>query len=306
MFPDDGYFPRGASVLRRVQEERIVGLLYGQRALCIGALKPLNYVGTSDHTHNKLTPFKRLAHTGLMFERVMFGSREEADRTLTAVAGMHRRVVGELREDAGPWTAGSRYDAFDPELMWWTVAVMIDSALWFYEHLVQRLDDAEREAFYADYVRFAELFGMPREAAQPTYPQFRSWFDAELHSDRVFLTEEARYMGHASAFEIPMPRHRQPAKRVHDALMLHALPPVVREHYGLRPTAAQTAMARAVLGLHPSVRRLLPDRLATGSCVGDFEMVARTEARRIERGEPTPQLTDDATRPSPSRAARAA
>jgi hypothetical protein len=29
---DDGYFPRGRSTLRRVQGERAVGLLYGQRA----------------------------------------------------------------------------------------------------------------------------------------------------------------------------------------------------------------------------------------------------------------------------------
>ncbi len=47
MLSDDGYFPRGSSMLRRVMEQKAVGLLYGQRALCIGALKPLNYVGTS-------------------------------------------------------------------------------------------------------------------------------------------------------------------------------------------------------------------------------------------------------------------
>ena len=63
----DGYFPRGESVLRQVQEERLVGLFYGQRALCIGALAPLNYVGTSEHTRAKLTPFKRLVHTGNAF-----------------------------------------------------------------------------------------------------------------------------------------------------------------------------------------------------------------------------------------------
>jgi hypothetical protein len=33
---DEGYFPRGRSILRMVQEERLVGLHYGQRALAIG------------------------------------------------------------------------------------------------------------------------------------------------------------------------------------------------------------------------------------------------------------------------------
>ncbi len=100
----DGYFPRGESMLRRVHEEKAVGLLYGQRALCVGAVKPLNYVGTSRHTRNKSTPFRRLSHTGEMFEAVFFGSRAEADRVLQAVRHMHERVIGELPEDAGPTT----------------------------------------------------------------------------------------------------------------------------------------------------------------------------------------------------------
>src|SRR2546425_10877423 len=96
MTADDGYFPRRASILRRVHEERVVGLLYGQRALCIGALNPRNYVGTSEHTAAKLTPFKRLAHTAKWFEAVMFGSRDEADPGLAAVHRLHPRVHGTL------------------------------------------------------------------------------------------------------------------------------------------------------------------------------------------------------------------
>jgi uncharacterized protein (DUF2236 family) len=307
MFPDDGYFPRGRSVLRRVQDEKVVGLLYGQRALCIGALKPLNYVGTSEHTHNKLTPFKRLAHTGLMFERVMLGSRADADLALNAVAGMHKRVVGELSDDAGErYPAGTPYSALDPELMWWTVAVMEDSALWFYEHLVTPLSPAERESFHADYVRFAELFGMPRDAAPPTYGDFRTWLDAELASDRVFLTDEARYMGYASAFEIPMPASRQLGKRGHDALVLYSLPERVRALYGLTLSTAAERFARAVVALHPRVRRTLPDRFAVGSCVPEFDMVAATEARRIARGDYTPQLREDLVTRAAAKRPRAA
>ena len=52
-----GYFPRGESVLRRVQGERAVGLLYGQRALLIGALDPRNYIGTARHSRYREQPF---------------------------------------------------------------------------------------------------------------------------------------------------------------------------------------------------------------------------------------------------------
>src|SRR3989440_10673223 len=111
---DDGYFPRGRSMLRRVHDEHLVGLLYGQRALCIGALAPLNYVGTSEHSYAKLTPFKRLVHTGNAFETIYFGSRAEADQVLAYVRKLHENVVGELSEDAGVTPAGDPYFGLQP------------------------------------------------------------------------------------------------------------------------------------------------------------------------------------------------
>ncbi len=288
---DDGYFPRGRSILRMVHEEKAVGLMYGQRALCVGAVKPLNYVGTSEHTHNKRTPFKRIAHTGGMFEAVFFGARAQADRVLAAVDAMHERVVGELSQDAGAhYPAGTPYSAFDPELMLWTVAVIADSAEWFYERLVRPLTADQREALWQDYLRFAELFKMPRSSAPATYGEFRQWYERQLAGPDLHLTAEARFMGHASAFEIPMPSSRQPAKRLHDLVMLGSLPPRVRELYGLRYTPAQAAVCSALLASGRLARLLAPRALTHGSCVPEFEMVAQTERQRVESGKPTPQL----------------
>ncbi len=288
---EDGYFPRGRSVLRAVHEEKAVGLMYGQRALCVGAVKPLNYVGTSEHTHNKLMPFKRITHTAGMFEAVFFGKREDADRVLSAVATMHERVVGSLPEDAGPhYPAGTPYSAFDPELMLWTVAVIADSAVWFYERLVRSLREELREALWQDYIRFGELFGMPRSVAPPTYREFREWYAAQLAGPDLYLTEEARYMGYASAFEIPMPSSRQVGKRVHDLVMLGSLPERVRELYGLSFAPAQAAACRMALAGGRLMRTLAPRSYTHGSCIPEFEMVAAVERRRIERGQPTPQV----------------
>ncbi len=279
-------------MLRRVHGERAVGLLYGQRALCVGAVKPLNYVGTSRHTRNKSTPFQRLAHTGEMFEAIFFGTRAEADRVLNAVRRMHEQVVGVLEEDAGPHPAGTPYSAFDPQLMLWTVAVIADSAEWFYERMVRGLREREREALWQDYVRFAELFGLPPRHVPATYAEFRGWYEEQLAGDDLSLTAEARYMGHASAFAIPMPASRRLGKRVHDAIMLCSLPPRVRELYGLRCTLAHHAACAAALTASRGVRPLLPRRLVRGSCIPEFRMVAATERRRIAQGLPTPQLAD--------------
>ena len=279
-------------MLRQVHDEHLVGLLYGQRALCIGALAPLNYVGTSEHSYAKLTPFKRLVHTGNAFETIYFGSRTEADRVLAYVRKLHERVVGELSRDAGVTPAGTPYAALDPPLMLWTVAVIADSAQSFYELLVRRLTDGEREALWQDYIRFAELFGMPRSAAPPTYDAFRDYYREKLASDEMFLTDEARYIGYATAFEIPLPRVHQPAKRVHDLLMLGSLPPRVRELYGLRFGSRERFAFDAVVRAVRGARRLTPMPLARGYNTASFARVARTEQWRIEHDRPTPQIRD--------------
>ena len=288
---DDGYFLRKHSMLRRVHEQKAVGLMYGQRALCVGAVKPLNYVGTSEHTHNKLNPFRRITHTAAMFEAVFFGDRARADKVLETVKQMHKRVHGTLPEDAGSrYPAGTPYSALDPQLMLWTVAVIADSAEWFYDHLVRSLREGEREALWQDYLRFAELFGMPREQAPKSHPEFRDWYERELSSDDLYLTDEARYMGYASAFEIPMPVSQRLGKRVHDLMMLGSLPPRIRELYGLSFAPAQVATCAAIMSAARYSHPFLPSHLRRGSCLREFEGVAATERRRIERGQPTPQL----------------
>jgi uncharacterized protein (DUF2236 family) len=286
----EGYFPRGQSILRQVHDEHLVGLFYGQRALCIGALSPLNYVGTSEHSYAKLTPFKRLVHTAKAFEKVFFGSREEADGVLDYVQHLHQSVRGVLPEDAGVLPAGTPYSALDPELMLWTVAVMAESAQCFYELLVRGLSDSEREALWQDYLRFGELFGLPRGACPQSYRTFRAYYAERLASDQIYLTEEARYIGYATAFEIPMPAIQQPGKRVHDLLMLGSLPERARELYRLSYSRRQRLAFSAAVRAIRSARRLTPGPLARGYNTGSFDGVARTERRRIERGIPTPQV----------------
>jgi uncharacterized protein (DUF2236 family) len=139
-------------------------------------------------------------------------------------------------------------------------------------------------------VRFGELFGTPRDACPPTYVEFRRWWDERLASDRMYLTDEARYMGYASAFEIPLPITHQPGKRIHDAVMLGSLPPRVRELYGLPYGRRQVRQFEAGVRLFRTSRRLTPGFLARGSCQRAYDLVAATERRRIARGAYTPQV----------------
>lgn len=287
---EEGYFPAGRSILRRVHSERAVGLFYGQRALMIGALNPLAFVGTIEHTNARQMPFQRLARTAETFETIFFGSRAEADRALDSVHRLHDRVSGVMPADAGVTAAGTPYSAFDPELMLWTLAVIADSGPFFYELFVARFTDDERDQLWREYVRFGELFGMPREVAPASHREFRAWWEAKLASEEMYLTPEAREIGYSTAFEIPLPRTRAPAKRVHDLIMLGSTPPRVREIYGLEWSAAKAAAFRATVAALRGARPLTPGSLRRGTNTGSFRLVARTERRRLERGQRTPQV----------------
>jgi uncharacterized protein (DUF2236 family) len=195
-----------------------------------------------------------------------------------------------MLQDAGEVERGTPYSAFDPELMLWTLAVIADSGPRFYEIFIDRLSADERERLWQEYVRFGELFGMPREVAPPTYPEFREWFDGKLASEEMHLTPEARETGYATAFEIPLPPYRAPAKAVHDLIILGSLPRRVRELYGIGYSPAQRRAFRAVVRGLRGVRPLTPRAIREGYNTGSFRLVARTERKRLREGRKTPQV----------------
>jgi uncharacterized protein (DUF2236 family) len=276
---DQGYFPRGRSMLRRVHEQRIVGLLYGQRGLMVGAVDPVVTVGTFMSSAGAAMPFDRLVRTARVFEAIFFGTRAEADRELARVHRLHRRTTGSLKQDAGPYPAGTAYDALDPKQMLWTLACIADSGQTIFEELVRPLSRDEREALWQDYRRLGELFSLPSDETPETYREFRAWFDGRLASDEVFLTEEAREIGHMVGLEIPGAPFDRPALEALNLLVIGSLPPRVRRMYRLRWTPAHAAAYRAAAAAHRAARPLVPARIRRGSCEVQFERVARAEKR---------------------------
>lgn len=280
-------------MLRQVHSERGVGLFYGQRALTVGAIKPLNYIGTAAHSGHKGDPFKRLTRTAIAFESIFFGDKAEADRILRYVHKMHSRVNGTLPEDAGIHPAGTPYDAFDPALMVWTVAAMMDSAETMHDLLVRRLRPEERSALWQDYRSFAQLFGTPADALPHDYDAFREYFAAELVADDAFLTDQAHYVGWFSAFAIPSPTLKGPVLHHHNLIVRGSLPPAVRELYGLRWSRLDQLEFTAATASSRAVRKVTPTKAARGANTKIFHSIANEEARRLKRGRPTPHLKPD-------------
>jgi uncharacterized protein (DUF2236 family) len=88
---------------RRIHGEHVVGLLYDQRALMIGALDPLIYTGTVLASKAATRPFARLVHAAKVQETVLLGTRDEADKAPASVRLLHERVEGDLPRPAPSW-----------------------------------------------------------------------------------------------------------------------------------------------------------------------------------------------------------
>jgi uncharacterized protein (DUF2236 family) len=277
---------------RRVHGERSVGLLYGQRALLIGALEPLTYTGTMLSTNAGDHPFTRLARTAKIQETVFLGSRAEADKALDAVHRLHERIKGKLPEAAGAHAAGAAYSALDPELMLWTLAVIADSGRAMYETMVRPLSGEERESLWQDYVRFGELFGLPREAVPATYPEFGAWWEKKLTSPDLHATGHALETAPLVAFRQPVPLPARLNLETQNLIVKGTLPPRVREIFGIRWTATHERAFRSITAAHRGARHAMPRKLRRGRNDYFFDVVTQREKRR--GGTRTPLAHSDA------------
>jgi uncharacterized protein (DUF2236 family) len=283
------YFPPGRSVARRVHGERAVGLLYGQRALLIGALEPLTYTGTMLSTAAGDRPFQRLARTAKIQETILLGTREEADKALAVVHRLHERVKGTLPEAAGSHPAGTSYSAFDAELMLWTLAVIADSGRAMYEALVRPLSDEEREGLWQDYVRFGELFELRRSEVPGSYREFSAWWQEKMTSPDLQATEHGLEMAPLVAFEQPVPRHARANLAVQNLVIKGTLPPRVREIFAIPWSAGHESAFQAIAATHRRARHAFPRRARRGRNDYFFDLVTAAEKQR--GGTPTPPLT---------------
>src|SRR3712207_3411469 len=137
----DGYFTDD-SMLRRIHRERAVALS-GPRALLMQAAHPLAVAGLLAHSTALDEPYDRPSRTAQVLSTIGFGSRRDADRVTARVRAMHRRVRGAIPERVGPYPAGTRYRADDPELLMWVLFTLIDSAIVVYRKYVRGMSGQE-------------------------------------------------------------------------------------------------------------------------------------------------------------------
>jgi uncharacterized protein (DUF2236 family) len=241
----DGYFAPGSAV-RLVGRESVL-MLGGGRALLMQVAHPLVAAGVHAHSDYERNPWGRLARTMIALYSIVHGSREEADRVAEQVRLVHGHVRGSHR--------GRRYSAFDPDLMMWVHATLVDTGLVMYETFVRPLPRDVQEAFYADMKLVARVFGVPERAVPPTLAEFVEYKRALLASAELRVGAQARAVAQI-VLRPPVPAPLRPGFAALARVTAALLPEELQERYGL--VAGRSGRVALAASAHAVRRLLLP------------------------------------------------
>jgi uncharacterized protein (DUF2236 family) len=179
--------------------------------------------GVEDHSDFQGNPFKRLVGTLEAVYSVVFGSEELA------------RGVGERIRWIHTFIVGPGYEANDPANLLWVHATLLDTALKCNEELIGPLSPEDREAYYQEMTRVAEVFGCPRDAQPATFVDFQRYVADTIDSIDVspvgqelatFILRPTLPLG----LHVPL----APLLAVQRRATLGSLPPRIREQLGQR------------------------------------------------------------------------
>jgi uncharacterized protein (DUF2236 family) len=247
------FFPKD-SVIRRVSLEPSL-LLGAGRALLLQLADAAVAEGVQDHSGFKANPFQRLQGTLEAVYGAVFGSRELAEGIGRRLHWVHEFVVGPT------------YRANDPEHLFWVHATLVDTALRCYTRYVGTLPAEDEAAYYADQIRLAELFGVPRDRQPATMADFRAYMDERLRT--IEVTDTGRdLIGFILDPTLPAGLHvpMAPMLGFQRLVTLGSLPVAVRDQLGVAWTgrdqarfdAAERRVRRLNRGTPRAVRTLGP------------------------------------------------
>jgi len=222
-----------SSLLREVVGHRLTALS-GPRALLVMAAHPVAFAGFFAHTGALDDPYARLQRTATVMDAVAFGPKARADKLTAHVRAMHRRVRGELAEDAGPFAAGTPYRADDPQLLLWILAALAESAMLVYGRYVRSLSRAELDALWADYRVVGRCFGLRESDMPPDSAAFEAYMHDMYTGGELHVTPAARELAIEIVMHPPAPLAARPLVELVNQITIGWLPRGIRRQYGFR------------------------------------------------------------------------
>ena len=221
------------SLLREIVGHPLTALS-GPRALLVMAAHPVAFAGFFAHTGALDDPYARLQRTATVLDAVAFDTKARADRLTARVRAMHRKVSGELAEDAGRFAAGTPYRADDPALLLWILAALAESAMLVYRKYVRSLSREELDRLWRDYRVVGRRFGLRERDMPPDIDAFEAYMADMYASGDLHVTPEARRLAIDVVLHPPVPLHHRPVVELVNQITIGWLPADIRRQYGFR------------------------------------------------------------------------
>lgn len=270
------------SVAWKINSE-IVLLAGWNPAILLQVAHPLVAAGVVDHSLFLTDPagrVRRLWRTLTVMVDLTFGLPHEVQRAADAINAIHDRVNGHLREASGPFAAGQRYSAHDPELLRWVHCTMLEVFPRAYRLYVGPLSDAEWDRYCAEASRVEPLMGLPDGYLPRSRHELAAYLRTMLKSGQIAVSAQSQLLA-AEILRPRLPLPLRPLAPIFQLPMVGLLPPSVRAAYGFpwdrrREHMLQDSarIIRPLLALTPSLFRHWP--------------AARRAFARTRRGELQP------------------
>ena len=244
------------SVFWRVNRE-IACSLAAPRAVLMQIAHPLVAAGVAEHSQFRKHRLLRLYRTSMAAAAITFGSRDFVLRAVRSINRKHEQVHGVLRARAGVFPAGTPYDANDPELKLWVLSTITDSTLRVYDTFVSKLSMEDRQRYYADSLKVAELFGIPSRIVPPTHDDFQNYLDDMLRGGLIHVSDEAKEIVRALFARTPSGM----LLFAGSAISIGMLPERLREEFGFRWRFSGKSLWHRIPPVCRGLRRYTPSLL---------------------------------------------
>ena len=253
------------SVARRINRESFL-LLGGTAALLMQVAHPLVAAGVDQHSDFRRSPLRRLVRTVDTTLAIVYGERTTAESALKRIGRRHGPVRGQAAD-------GRAYRAHDPRLLLWVQTTLVLTSVRWYEAVMGRLSDSDRDAYWAEGRFFAGELGVPEHLFPPSYADLER-YEAEMLATEVTPDSVAI----AVARDVLRPYSWLPdvVYWPTDALSAALLPLPLRETFGLRYGVPQRLFYRAVIVALRALRTLLPGWLTVVPQARRYEAAARS------------------------------
>ena len=272
-----------SSMMWYIDKEAAIFLGAG-RALLLQLAHPWIATAIAEHSRTLADPIGRFHRTFNAMFTMVFGTTEQALSAARRLQQRHCRVGGTLSGAAGPFAAGSRYEANDIAALRWVHATLIDTALVAYQLVCPPLSAEERERYWTEARLFASFFGIPQDALPQSWAAFVDGNDTMLQSDVLTVNNQARTIAgevlSGAGIRLPIPSWYR-------ALTARLLPARLRDDFGLSYGNLEHRATERALAVLRGVYPWVPARLRN---VGPYQEARARLAGRQRPGATTQLL----------------